>query len=184
MDFSEDRPARRPRKAGGPAVLVSAAAAMVGAAAASLGWPGAGSERAAVSFVTDVEDPRRLVGVVDNVFVGRVDGVEDVHMPSGVPETLYRVTVTDNIKGHLEGGVTVNQLGGMAPGARAPTLVEDDDLLVVGGEYLFATRVGGDGAWHTLVPRYGDVRITDDAARARLVEAFRRAATEAIPFER
>lgn len=183
MDMTEMGAGRRPRGARALAGIGLTAVAVGGGVLAARAWPGAGGGRASVSFVTDVADPRRLVGVVDNVFVGRVDDVQGVHTPSGMPETRYGVTVIENIKGHLDGGVTVNQQGGIAPGASAPVLVEGDAMLVVGAEYLFATRVGGGGAWHTLVPRYGDVPIADDAERERLVAALRAAATEAIPYE-
>lgn len=146
-------------------------------------WRHLGGGTVTTSAVTDVSDPRRLAGVTHNVFVGRVIAEIGVRDRSGMPETEFSVEVIEDIKGTLASPATVNQQGGSVPGALAPVVVDGDAALVVGREYLFATRVGGGGAWHTLVPVYGDVPIDGPDERERIVAVYRQAVAEEIPFD-
>jgi hypothetical protein len=134
-----------------------------------------------VEFITDFSDARRLVGATDNVFVGRVIAqVGTKRVVDDLPETQFQVEVLETIKGALTGRVTVNQQGGYE--GRELILVEDDPLLVPGQEYLFATGLHPGEGWHTLVPGYGDLLITDDQQRADLIAKFREAAREEIVY--
>ena len=137
-----------------------------------------------VSFVSDFSDSRKLVGFADNVFVGRVLEQTGTHSPDGaMPETLFKVDVIRSIKGSLAGTVTVNQQGGFSAEENALILMEQDGLLEAGKTYLFATRTGGNGSWHTLVPEFGDLRIGNGQEQAALVQKFEQAAKEQIKYQ-
>ena len=130
--------------------------------------------------VTNLADDRRLAGIAENVFVGRVDEVLRVREGT-VPETEYRVTVLASIKGTLSESVVVNQEGGYLSDGSA-VIMEGDRLLERGASYLFATRRHPDLGFHTLVPRYGDLRMDGRAEQATLVARFTRAVAEQIAF--
>jgi hypothetical protein len=140
-----------------------------------------------VVFITDFADTRRLVGAVDNVFVGRVVAQGETSARNGhVPETLFTVEVLHNIKGTLARTVILSQEGGRitdaASGASELHLVENDPLLIRGNTYLFATKSGGNGKWHKPVPGFGDILIKSDQQRAALVAQFEQATRAQIPF--
>lgn len=139
-----------------------------------------------VSFVADFTDKQRLAGAVDNIFIGTVVAQSGTHMPSSIPETLFTVTVEQNLKGDLTGTVTVNQQGGYWPENDDPAtnlhLVEGDALLIPGKTYLFATRADDKGQWHTLVPNYGDLVIENEKQKAELITEFEEAVAHQILF--
>jgi hypothetical protein len=136
-----------------------------------------------VNFVTDVKDPRKLVGLVDNVFVGRVIAQKDTFVRDGnMPWTPFEVEVLHNIKGSLAGTVIVTQQGGFSRAVEELILVENDSLLSQGQTYLFATKVDAERSQHVLVPGYGDIPIKDARHRAELVGKFTQATREQIIF--
>jgi hypothetical protein len=136
----------------------------------------------------DVADEKQIVGFADNVFVGRVEekvgnkpmkGVvrADANSPEGppafMPETQFSVEVLDNIKGSLQGTVTVSQVGGDVDFQDAPVKIENDPIMRAGETVLFATRYDEKAGHHQVVsPKFGDVRIEGAAERARVVETF------------
>ncbi len=135
------------------------------------------------SYATDISAPRRLSGIVDNIFIGKV--VDQKRTFSRVGDdvwTLFDVQVEENIKGSLDGIVMVNQEGGYDNKLSRMILVEGDSLLIPGETYLFATRFHPEGGWHTLVPVYGDIRITSDDHRTHMTSTFRTAVQEEIPY--
>lgn len=139
-------------------------------------------------YATDVSDPRQLVGITENVFIGRVVSFNETHYPDGIPESLFTVEVLENIKGELKGEVTVNQQGGTWPATDDGTagdlhLVNEDALLVPGQTYLFATLPDAEGRWHTLVPVYGDIAIKDDAHRAEVTAVYQDAVQNQIIYD-
>jgi hypothetical protein len=137
-----------------------------------------------ISYVADFSDTRKLAGFVDNVFIGRVLDKSGTHSPDGgVPETLFKVEVLRSLKGSLNGVVAVNQQGGFSAEENALVVVEEDGLLEAGKTYMFATRTGGDGTWHTLVPRYGNVEIGAGIQQADLVQKFEKAVKEQIKYQ-
>ncbi len=124
-------------------------------------------------------DDTDLVGFSRNVFVGRVEGRIGASTPSpGRPfgRTRFRVEVPENVKGKLEGAVTVAQEGSRDPERGCLRLAEGDPLLEPGQEVLFFTRRDEKLGWHQIVtPGYGDVRIEDEQHREELVRRFDRA---------
>jgi hypothetical protein len=136
-----------------------------------------------VSFITDLSDPRRLVGAVDNVFIGRIISQEGTYKRDLVlPETMFAVEVIHNIKGKLSGTVIVNQQGGVDEEKNALMLVNDDPLLEPGQMYLFAAKVGGNGDWYTVVPKFGDIAIKNNLAQVHLTNEFEDAFRTEIPY--
>jgi hypothetical protein len=129
----------------------------------------------------DTSDPRKLVGFSDNVFIGKV--IEQVGTKSlnSLPETQFKVEVLDNIKGHLNGTVKVNQQGGYD--WNTIVLFEGDKLLEEGQKYLFATKYLEKENWHTLVPVDGDIPISNEEEKIELIEKYSKAYEEEIPFE-
>ncbi|WP_066322450.1 hypothetical protein [Bacillus sp. FJAT-29814] len=129
----------------------------------------------------DVSDARKLVGWSNNVFIGKViDQVGNVSS-GGVPETQFKVEVSENIKGNLNGTVIVNQQGGYD--GDELILVEKDQLLQKGKSFLFITRKMEEKDWHSLVPVYGDIEITNEDFKREQVEKYKKAYEEEIPFE-
>jgi hypothetical protein len=66
----------------------------------------------ALSYAFDVTDTRRLVGWADNVFIGKVIRQDGTKSRNDIPETQFKVELSDNVKGKLNGTVILNQQGG------------------------------------------------------------------------
>lgn len=152
-------------------------------------------ERMEAGYAFLPEDKRRLVGFAHNVFVGRVlTQVGAEPMPAIIPpdqeydgtvpvtpNTQFSVEVLDNIKGTLQGIITVNQTGGHDPRTHAMVLFVGDSLLEPGQVVLFATRFDESNNWHNIIVQpQGNVRITDAAQRVALISKFERAKAEQI----
>lgn len=171
------------------------------------------------AYAFDVSDKRRLVGFADNAFVGRVvervgtDDPASVELPTdgrvasedeqvaaaaaGIVSTQFSVEVLENIKGKLEGTVTVSQVGGQVEYAadrdypelgvekgqrvRELLLSEGDPLLQPGQEVLFVTGHNREKNRHEIVANgFGDLRIKDKKDRAEKVAKFKDAEKNAI----
>jgi hypothetical protein len=166
----------------GPALAAAIALSIVGPGLLSDNPP----ENPVIKFVQyssvfDVSDTRRLVGWSDSVFIGKVIQQTGSKSMDGIPETQFKVEVSDLIKGDLKGSVTVNQQGGFK--GKELILVEKDKLLVEGNSYLFVTKHLQEENWHTLVPVYGDIQITSDEHKQELIAKFEKAYEEEIPFD-
>jgi hypothetical protein len=112
-------------------------------------------------WIADFNDKRKLVGESDNVFIGEVIkqvGEEDL---TGKPNTQFTVKVLTNIKGNLEGTVTVNQEAGYYKenGELYLLLTEGDELLIPNETYLFTSNVIEEKGWHHLTAGYGTLTI-------------------------
>ncbi|AMY56459.1 hypothetical protein [Rhodococcoides fascians] len=118
------------------------------------------------SAVVDTSNLVQLAGLAHHVFVGQVLEQSGTKALGEIPETQFRVSITQSYKGDLAGDVVVNQQGGLDPETQTQVLVDDDPMLEVGTSYLFATRYLPSENWHTLVPVYGDVPLTDSDAAA------------------
>jgi len=129
-------------------------------------------------YMADFTDDRRLVGAVDNVFVGHVIAQVGTTPSEDVPETQFAVEVVETVKGTLRGKVIVNQEGGMQ--GDAPILFDHDPLLKSGATYLFATRLYKETGWQTLVPNYGDLQVKDAQHQEALIERFKKATQQQI----
>ncbi len=101
-----------------------------------------------------------------------------------LPQTQFSVAVLKNIKGDLDGTVTVNQTGGYDKAEDRKVRVEGDPLLEPNQERLFATSYDQEEGWYTIVAQpFGDVRLESEQQRTDLVEKFEQAREEQIPFD-
>lgn len=115
-------------------------------------------------FAIDLNDDRVLMGASHNVFVGRVvSQIATIAVPAGsngtLPVTQFSVEPVLNIKGNLQGTVTVEQFGGYQNGVLYVTdggdafvssnaSVGGSHLMRPGSTYLFTTRYQNDGAYY------------------------------------
>ncbi|MGM7723723.1 hypothetical protein [Metabacillus sp. Hm71] len=134
-----------------------------------------------VGYEVDVSDPRKLVGYADHVFIGKVIEQAGTKKISGFPETQFNVKVLETIKGDLNGTIIVNQNGGYD--GNQLTVINGDSLIKPGKTYLFATKYLESENWHTLVPAYGDVLIENEEKQKELIETYKKAYENQIPYK-
>lgn len=138
---------------------------------------------ARASYAFDAEDPRRLAGWSDHIFVGRVvDQIDTVKRQSVVPFTLFTVDVSEGLKGQTSANVVVAQEGGYDAEEGALVLTNNDPLLEVGKEYLFVTRMDKANGWYRPIPLYGDLLLEDVQQKREITDGFRQAVAQQIPF--
>lgn len=138
-------------------------------------------QRIQTSYAFDVTDTKRLVGWADHVFIGKVVEMSGSSDEYGLLETQFKVEVAENIKGELQGKVTVNQQGGYE--GKNLILAENDQLLKEGESYLFISRQNEEKEWHTIVPVYGDILINSEAHKEELLTKYEKAYQKEIPFK-
>ena len=104
-----------------------------------------------MEYAADFSNNRVLMGASHNVFVGKIiKQVGDKERGIG-PETQFEVQIVFNIKGNLQGGVTVDQEGGYKNGILY-YVQSGAPLLIPGATYLLATRYSSQEKWYTLNP--------------------------------
>jgi hypothetical protein len=95
-------------------------------------------------YVADFSDDRNVIGFAGNVFAGKITKVLKHTESDKLPVTLYEVEVVDNIKGTLDGSVTIMDIVGYSldnEGEEKLTSINGIDTLMQPGEvYLFATN--------------------------------------------
>jgi hypothetical protein len=133
------------------------------------------------SYAFDVTDTKRLVGWADHVFIGKVVEMSGTSDEYGMLETQFKVEVAENIKGDLQGEVTVNQQGGYE--GKNLILVENDQLLEKGKSYLFVSRKNEEQNWHTVVSVYGNILINSEEQKEELLSKYKKAYQEEIPYQ-
>ena len=115
-------------------------------------------------FSIRLGDDKILMGASHNVFVGKVlSQIGTIAVPAGsdatLPVTQFSVKPILNIKGNLQGTVTVEQFGGYQDGVLyvsdggdafipSSAVVGGSHLMQPGSTYLFATRYQSDGAYY------------------------------------
>ena len=149
-----------------------------------VGWQalmgGAGQTTiAGPSFVTDVSDDRKLVGLGNDVFFGQVTSKEGQTRSRGFPETQFTVTVLETLKGDLSGDVRVNQQGGDDSDGSDFRMDGDPDLLVPEASYLFVTRSSTAQNWHTILSGYGKIKL-DVPANSSVDEILKGASAQEL----
>lgn len=119
-------------------------------------------------YAFDVSDQRALAGWADAIFVGTVEQYLSTETPDngGAPESQYRVSVLETLKGVLPKTLVVNQLGGVAENGDI-VVVDDDTKLEAGKTYLLSARIRPDKGWFTIASQVGAIEITDPGAAKR-----------------
>ena len=102
----------------------------------------------------DMSTPEKVVGVVDYVFVAKIDSIKETDYRDPIevevtadgsktetitnPYTIYNVTVIDNIKGELPVSeqITITQNGGITEDKKMYILPDGAELLQVGEYYI------------------------------------------------
>ncbi len=114
----------------------------------------------------DFSDDNVLIGASHSVFVGKVVRVIGTQDRGFGPETQDEVAVVANIKGNLQGYITVNQEGGYENGVLyviGGDGASDKYLLQQGSTYLFATRYNPLRNWYTIIAHPAGLKlITSD----------------------
>lgn len=99
-------------------------------------------------YIAGLDDDRKMVGISDNVFIGRVIKKGRNKIVDNTPSTEFQVEVLYNIKGELRGEFTVSQEGGYENGIlyvlNAGDVIHPDDgsddwFLNTDDLYLFYT---------------------------------------------
>jgi hypothetical protein len=151
---------------------------------------------AAASYVTDINDPRKLSGFSSDIFIGKVVEKSGSNPTGAIPETRLDVQVIETLKGKAAGKVMVNQQAGFDENGDFFT-IDGDRMLIPGNIYLFATVYDSVHDWYTLVPNAGDVPLTVkeevsttgdgdmvfDEASQKAIEEMKRGIENEIPFE-
>lgn len=92
-----------------------------------------------VDYIRGLNNDRMRVGMSDFVFVGKVINKQGYKKHSVIaPFTIYSVEIIDNIKGDLDGKITMAQMGGYYFGVSYQ--IEDSAEIQPGKTYLLATR--------------------------------------------
>lgn len=93
-----------------------------------------------------------------------------------MPRTQFSVEVLKNVKGDLDGTVTVSQIGGYDGEEGREVRVEGDSLSKPGKRYLFVTSYNREEGWYAVVAQpFGDVLVEDEARRREVEERFEQA---------
>ncbi len=160
--LAEKKPRKKKR------ILRFAAASAAVIAAAGVGWllyqPDPAKLRPrymSCCWAYNVNDPCETAGLSDYVFVGRVESRGDTVYRGGseMPNTVYTVTVQQELKGELpkDSPVTMLKTGGVGRLKTDCSLFEGDIMPETGGTYLILARVTDDGlllasAPNTVIP--------------------------------
>lgn len=109
------------------------------------------------SFMVDVDNPEEIVGWGDYVFVAKVEAelrTEYTNLRenengnvTGMPFTVYSITVIDNLKGKLKKNEPIEffKHGGVNYDGKSISLLEGDQLLEAGKYYILVGAAESDG---------------------------------------
>jgi hypothetical protein len=103
-------------------------------------------------YAANFIDDNILVGASHNIFVGKVIKQVGNKSRGFGPETQFSVEAIFNIKGSLQGAVTVNQEGGYDKNGVLYYVEDGIPLLQSGKTYLLSTRYSTQENWYTVNP--------------------------------
>ena len=149
-------------------------------------------------FAIDHDDPYELVGFSDHYVAAEV--IEEVRTdyrhssandPEGIPYTLYRIQVIENIKGTLpeDEEIEIFKSGGITEDNESLLLYNGDSLPVAGRTYVMAAAVQQDGSLllsgpNTNVLLEGDASSSEALADAGSLGSFQEHLENQVPYER
>lgn len=117
----------------------------------------------------DIGDKRRLAGIADNIFIGKVDSKIDTALhENGIAYTKFAVDVVGNMKGNASGMVIAEQQGGHYSRTNTIYTVKGDRILSVGNNYLFVATFESRARIYNIVNGYGDIPLTSGEVSAYL----------------
>ncbi|WP_433661037.1 hypothetical protein ACQPW1_01825 [Nocardia sp. CA-128927] len=139
-------------------------------------------------LAVDPADREAVAGWADAIFVGTVE--ENLHTEASgnaLPETQFRVSVANELKGDLPAKVVVNQFGGLNHRGEI-VVVNNAPLIGPGKTYLFITRYYAEKKWLTIATGLGTRELTgpeaDAAKRAGNNPALRAAEPDVVKSTR
>jgi hypothetical protein len=134
-----------------PSVLVTTRSAPASLTSHSVHGNTSAAVGMALEYVADFSNDRVLMGASHDVFVGKILKQIGSKEQGIGPETQFQVQVILDIKGGLQGTVTVDQEGGYENGTLY-YVQGGVPLLKPGATYLLATRYSPPEDWYTLNP--------------------------------
>lgn len=167
-------------------VASTVAAAMAGCGATAIPEPKPGKAVHVDSdLAVDPRDHEAVAGWADAIFVGTVEKyLQTQGRDPEMPETQFRVSVVDELKGDLPTKVVVNQFGGTKTGSNDIIIVNNSPILDANKTYLFIARYYAEKKWLTIATGFGALELTgadaDAAKRADNNPANRDAEPEPV----
>ena len=155
-------------------------------------WNGETECLGQLTMVLDFTNPYEYVGIVDYVFVGTVDEIEDIVLPDKRTEfeqsfSTYHIRVDKNLKGELVEDIVCSKMGGLKSdgtmllvAAETPDgkLVLDNGLPELGRQYVFMAYGQPDGSL-TLSEIFDNREYNEE-----LLEEYQEYVENEIPFDR
>ena len=114
-----------------------------------------------LDLVTDLRDDRKLAGIADNVFIGRVkEKLWEITL-HGTPKTYFSVEVLESLKGSMPAVVKIRDDGSTTVENSGVWIFHDDLVLPQPGKsYMFATLHNEEKDVHVVASGgYGRVEI-------------------------
>ncbi|MFI5783789.1 hypothetical protein [Nocardia sp. NPDC051570] len=129
---------------------------------------------ASSDLVFNPGDHEAVAGWADAIFVGTVEKhLSTLGRDPNTPETQFRVSVVNQLKGKLPAEVVVNQYGGIT--SNGDTVIYNRmPLLNAGKTYLFIARFYAEKKWLTIANGVGALELAGrdaDAAKLRNLDA-------------
>lgn len=121
-------------------------------------------------YAFDVSNRDLLVGWAENVFVGTISQKVRESKDEVSPYSVYNVKVDENIKGILNGIITITHRVAYDNEEKALFKFEGDDFLIENSKYLFVSRKDPKTGTHTVVPVYGTI-LLDDSEKAQEIKS-------------
>ena len=117
-----------------------------------------------IILMADITQDPILLGASHNIFIGKILAqTGTTESPAGI-RTQYSVEVISNIKGNLDGVITVEQEGGFKDGI-LQTIEDAFPLLEQGSDYVLATRYNAPAdAYTVLANEHAGKLLTKDSS--------------------
>jgi hypothetical protein len=130
-------------------------------------------------YKENYQNTKKLVNAVDHIFLGEVVTETGCEPYTGQPNTQFKVMITQNIKGSLLGGNTVNQDGGYYKehGKLYLLTIEKTPILTEKQMYLFAVTNTNKG-YFQILPKYGAIPLNSEQDKYKQIAVIKQAMAE------